>query len=60
MFRKLSIMLAAAKAGRSVPKLCATDMLEAFGSCTANLNAIAGRCPFSPTSFNLVPRIRSP
>ena len=28
-----SVMLAAVKAGRSIPKLCATDTLESFGSC---------------------------
>ncbi len=28
-----SVMLAAAVAGRAIPKLCATDSLEAFGSC---------------------------
>jgi len=30
-----SVMRAAAIAGVDVPKLCATDRLEAFGSCTA-------------------------
>jgi formate dehydrogenase major subunit len=28
-----SVMRAAADAGVRVPKLCATDMLESFGSC---------------------------
>ena len=28
-----SVMRAAAQAGISIPKLCATEMLEAFGSC---------------------------
>ena len=28
-----SVMLAAAQAQRAVPKLCATDLVEAFGSC---------------------------
>ena len=28
-----SVMRAAAEAGVNVPKLCATDSLEAFGSC---------------------------
>ncbi|MGH8257197.1 MAG: 2Fe-2S iron-sulfur cluster-binding protein, partial [Steroidobacteraceae bacterium] len=28
-----SVMRAAALAGLSIPKLCATDLLEAFGSC---------------------------
>ncbi|MCI0601275.1 MAG: 2Fe-2S iron-sulfur cluster-binding protein, partial [Beijerinckiaceae bacterium] len=28
-----SIMRAAMEAGTKIPKLCATDMLESFGSC---------------------------
>ena len=31
--RGTSVMAAAAKAGTQIPKLCATDSLEAFGSC---------------------------
>ena len=38
-----SIMLAAARAGRRVPKLCATDTLEPFGSCRVCLVEIEGR-----------------
>ena len=38
-----SVMLAAALVNRPVPKLCATDMLEAFGSCRMCLVEIAGR-----------------
>ncbi len=38
-----SIMRAAAEAGISVPKLCATDSLEAFGSCRLCLVEIEGR-----------------
>ncbi|HET9219891.1 MAG TPA: formate dehydrogenase subunit alpha [Terriglobia bacterium] len=38
-----SVMRAAAVAGRQVPKLCATDMLEAFGSCRLCLVEIEGR-----------------
>ncbi|MFO1059031.1 MAG: formate dehydrogenase subunit alpha [Dongiaceae bacterium] len=38
-----SIMRAAVEAGISVPKLCATDSLEAFGSCRLCLVEIAGR-----------------
>ena len=38
-----SVMLAAAEAGRAVPKLCATDMLEAFGSCRVCLVEIEGQ-----------------
>ena len=38
-----SVMRAAADAGVRVPKLCATDTLEAFGSCRLCLVEIAGR-----------------
>jgi formate dehydrogenase major subunit len=38
-----SVMRAAAEAGVRVPKLCATDMLEAFGSCRLCLVEIDGR-----------------
>jgi formate dehydrogenase major subunit len=38
-----SIMRAAALAGIDIPKLCATDMLEAFGSCRLCLVEIEGR-----------------
>lgn len=38
-----SVMLAAATAGRPIPKLCATDMLEAFGSCRVCLIEVEGR-----------------
>ena len=38
-----SIMRAAAELGISVPKLCATDSLEAFGSCRLCLVEIEGR-----------------
>jgi formate dehydrogenase major subunit len=38
-----SVMHAAAVAGRQVPKLCATDSLEAFGSCRLCLVEIEGR-----------------
>ncbi len=41
-----SVMLAAAAAGRPVVKLCATDMLEAFGSCRVCLVEIEGRRGF--------------
>ncbi len=40
---EISIMRAAALAGKSVPKLCATDRLEAFGSCRICLVEIEGR-----------------
>ena len=38
-----SIMRAAVEAGIQVPKLCATDSVEAFGSCRLCLVEIAGR-----------------
>jgi formate dehydrogenase major subunit len=38
-----SVLHAAAIAGRQVPKLCATDSLEAFGSCRLCLVEIEGR-----------------
>jgi formate dehydrogenase major subunit len=38
-----SVMAAAMDAGVKVPKLCATDMLEAFGSCRLCLVEIEGR-----------------
>ncbi len=41
-----SVMRAASKAGVQVPKLCATDTLEAFGSCRLCLVEIEGRRGF--------------
>lgn len=38
-----SIMRAAMEAGTEIPKLCATDMLESFGSCRVCLVEIEGR-----------------
>ncbi len=38
-----SVMRAAAEAGIAVPKLCATDSLDAFGSCRVCLVEIEGR-----------------
>ncbi|KAF0225467.1 MAG: hypothetical protein FD176_518 [Rhodospirillaceae bacterium] len=38
-----SVMRAAAQAGVMIPKLCATDHLEAFGSCRLCLVEISGR-----------------
>ena len=38
-----SIMRAAMEAGVEIPKLCATDMLDAFGSCRLCLVEIDGR-----------------
>ncbi|ESW61511.1 MAG: formate dehydrogenase subunit alpha [Rhodobacter sp. CACIA14H1] len=44
-----SIMRAAAEIGISVPKLCATDSIDAFGSCRLCLVEIEGR-PGTPAS----------
>ncbi len=44
-----SIMRAAALAGTQIPRLCATDSLEAFGSCRLCLVEIDGR-PGTPAS----------
>jgi formate dehydrogenase major subunit len=38
-----SVMRAAALAGVDIPKLCATDRLDAFGSCRLCLVEIDGR-----------------
>jgi formate dehydrogenase major subunit len=44
-----SVMNAAMQAGIKLPKLCATDMLDAFGSCRICLVQIEGR-PGTPAS----------
>ena len=38
-----SLMRAAMEAGHQIPKLCATDMVDAFGSCRLCLVEIQGR-----------------
>src|SRR5215510_9490821 len=38
-----SVMRAAMEAGTQIPKLCATDMVDAFGSCRLCLVEIDGR-----------------
>src|SRR5215475_14720263 len=38
-----SIMRAASEMGTQIPKLCATDMMDAFGSCRLCLVEIEGR-----------------
>ena len=38
-----SVMAAASMMGTQIPKLCATDMLEPFGSCRLCLVEIEGR-----------------
>ena len=60
-----SVMRAAALAGVSVPKLCATDSLEAFGSCRLCVVEIEGRrgTPAScttPVAEGMVVRTQSP
>jgi formate dehydrogenase major subunit len=47
-----SVMRAAAIAGIKIPRLCATDRLDAFGSCRVCLVEIEGRrgCPASCTT----------
>ena len=49
-----SIMRAAATAGRTVPKLCATDTLKAFGSCRLCLVEIDGRRGYPASCTTLV------
>lgn len=44
-----SIMRAAMEMGTKIPKLCATDMVDAFGSCRLCLVEIEGR-PGTPAS----------
>ena len=43
-----TVMRAAALAGVSIPKLCATDMLEPFGSCRLCLVEIEGHRKLEP------------
>ena len=38
-----SVMRAAMEAGIKIPKLCATDMVDAFGSCRLCLVEVEGR-----------------
>src|SRR5262245_1333812 len=59
-----SILRAAAIAGIAIPKLCATDSLEAFGSCRLCLVEIDGRAGTpaactTPVAPGLVVRTRS-
>ena len=49
-----SIMRAAALAERRIPKLCATDTLEAFGSCRLCLVEIEGRRGYPASCTTLV------
>jgi len=59
-----SVMRAAAEAGRDVPRLCATDSLDAFGSCRVCLVEIEGRRGFpasctTPAEAGMVVRTQS-
>jgi len=59
-----SLMRAAAEAGIQVPKLCATDSLEAFGSCRLCLVEIEGRKGYpasctTPAEAGMVVRTQS-
>src|SRR5215470_9798417 len=49
-----SVMRAAALAGVSIPKLCATDTLKAFGSCRLCLVEIEGRRGYPASCTTLV------
>ena len=49
-----SIMRAAASMGHSIPKLCATDTLKAFGSCRLCLVEIEGRKGYPASCTTLV------
>jgi formate dehydrogenase major subunit len=49
-----SVMQAASLAGTSVPKLCATDSLEPFGSCRLCLVQIEGRRGYPASCTTLV------
>jgi formate dehydrogenase major subunit len=60
-----SVMYAASVAGRKVPKLCATDSLEAFGSCRLCLVEIEGRRGYpasctTPAEAGMKVRTQSP
>src|SRR6266700_5008984 len=60
-----TVMYAAAAAGMKIPKLCATDMLEPFGSCRLCLVEIEGRRGFpasctTPAEAGMKIRTQSP
>ncbi|QNA85337.1 formate dehydrogenase subunit alpha [Sphingomonas sp. So64.6b] len=59
-----SVMRAAAQMGTSIPKLCATDSLEAFGSCRLCLVEVEGRAGYpasctTPVTPNMVVRTQT-
>ena len=49
-----SVMRAATQAGYGIPRLCATDMLESFGSCRLCLVEIEGRKGYPASCTTLV------
>ncbi|MDZ4864288.1 MAG: formate dehydrogenase subunit alpha [Gemmatimonadota bacterium] len=60
-----SVMRAATEAGLMVPKLCATDNLEAFGSCRLCLVEVEGRKGYpasctTPVEANMTVRTQTP
>jgi formate dehydrogenase major subunit len=60
-----SIMRAAALMGTTIPRLCATDSLEAFGSCRLCLVEIDGRAGYpasctTPVAEGMVVRTQTP
>src|SRR6516225_8026954 len=60
-----SLMRAAAEAGTQIPKLCATDSLEPFGSCRLCLVEIDGRKGFpasctTPAEAGMTVRTQTP
>lgn len=60
-----SLMRAAAESGINIPKLCATDSLEPFGSCRLCLVEIEGRRGYpasctTPAEAGMVVRTQSP
>src|SRR6476661_8358685 len=60
-----SVLRAAAEAGVTIPKLCATDSLEAFGSCRLCLVEIEGRRGYpasctTPAEAGMQVRTQSP
>ncbi|MEW2936982.1 2Fe-2S iron-sulfur cluster-binding protein, partial [Stenotrophomonas maltophilia] len=60
-----SVMRAAAMLGTSIPKLCATDSLEAFGSCRMCMVEIEGMRGYpasctTPVNEGMVVRTETP
>jgi len=60
-----SVMRAAALLGTTIPRLCATDSLDAFGSCRLCLVEVEGRNGYpasctTPVAANMVVRTQTP